>query len=183
MIEYNSNINVVVGGLADQLKAFKENPGEVMKTVAMAILPELRHRVHVDGKDSDGNQIGIYSPEYMKVRTGNYKNSARFSRGNKKGEAKDSGVNTKTGIARPKYNRTPDTKVILSLTRQMENDESVFPTDNGYGIGFLNHHNYEKALWCEDTYNKPILSRLTQGELEFAQKTAQEFLPEYLKTL
>ncbi|MDF2381315.1 hypothetical protein JMG10_07555 [Nostoc ellipsosporum NOK] len=152
----------------------------------MAVLPELKHRVHIQGKDSDGNQIGTYSPEYMKLRTGDYGNSSRYGRGAKKGQAKDAGKYTrgdKKGMARNRYNRLPDTKVILSLTRQMENDMTIIPTENGYGIGYLNSLNYQKAIWCEETYKKKILTKLTNGELELAFSTAQTFVPEYLKTI
>ena len=45
-----------------------------------------------------------------------------------------------------KFNRTGDSKVILSATRQMENDFSVQPTDRGYGLGFNNDINYLKAM-------------------------------------
>jgi len=76
----------------------------------------------------------------------------------------------KVGTARPNYNRTADTKVILSLTRQMENDLSVVETSGGYGIGYLNPDNLKKARWCEETYKKKILSKLTTEEIELAKK-------------
>jgi hypothetical protein len=208
MIEYSSNMKEVIQEKLAQLKALKDNPDPILRTVALTILPELKKRVHQDGKDSAGNQIGTYSPGYMKVRTGNYKNSGRISRGKNKGKLKDAGMITKRGyrkftqedaetvsserkflktehegVARPRYNRTGDTKVILSLTRQMENDTSVIQTDTGYGIGYLNPLNYQKALWCEETYKKPILTKLTDEENDLAQTTAREFTTEYLKAV
>ena len=133
--------------LLAKINALIEKPDAIMREVALAVLPELRHRVHVDGKDSSGNQIGTYSPEYMKLRTGNYKNSGRISRGANKGKLKDAGKFTKglnikvfgtvvedspkAGLARPQYHRDADAKVILSLTRQMENDLSVVETPTG----------------------------------------------------
>lgn len=183
MIEYSSNIEVVIAAKLAQLAELQNNPDPVLRTVAMAVLPALLIRVHTDGKDSSGNQIGTYSPGYMVVRTGAYKNAGTFAKGAKKGEQKDSGKNVSTGAPRPKYNRTSDTKVILSLTRQMELDTSVIQTPNGYGIGYLNSFNYQKALWCEETYKKPILTELTTDELELAKKTAQDFTIEYLKTI
>jgi hypothetical protein len=75
----------------------------------------------------------------MKIRTGNYNNSGRKAKGKDKGGLKDSGSfsrGDKKGVPRPKYNRTSDTKVVLSLTRQMENDMSVIPAGpKSYGIG------------------------------------------------
>ncbi len=188
MINYNSNINVVVKTQLDKIKALMDNPDPILRTVALTVLPELRRRVHVDGKDSAGGQIGTYSPGYMAIRTGNFQNSGRVSRGANAGKLKNAGSFTKAaaskeGTSRPRYNRTSDTKVILSLTRQMENDMSVVATGKGYGIGYLNKLNLQKAKWCEETYGKKILSKLTKDEVELAKQTATEFTPEYLKTL
>lgn len=197
MIQFSSNMKQIIDQKLQELRSLKDNPDPILRTVALTILPELKKRVHQDGKDSEGNQIGTYSPDYMKVRTGNYKDSGRISRGTNKGKLKDAGkytkgLNTKVfgtvvedspkvGLARPRYNRTDDTKVILSLTRQMENDTSVIDTPEGYGIGYLNPLNQKKALWCEATYKKPILSKLTEQEIDLALKTAQEFTNDYLK--
>lgn len=198
MINYSSNIEVVVNKTLDKIKELQNNPDPLLRTIALTVMPELKHRVHVDGKDSDGNQIGVYSPGYMKLRTGAYKNSPRVSRGKNKGKVQDAGrytkgTNTKVfgtvveetskaGFPRPDYHRGPDTKVILSLTRQMENDLNVVATENhGYGIGYLNPENFKKSQWCEETYKKPILSKLTSGEIELSQQTAEEFTADYLK--
>jgi hypothetical protein len=200
MIEYSSNIDVVVAATLARIKELQNNPDTVLRTVALAVMPELRHRVHVEGKDSAGNQIGIYSPGYMKVRTGNYENSKRVTRGENKGKLKDAGTVTKRkvqlygytgvnvfadvrsqGIARPQYHRTADPKVILALTSQMENDLSVIPTDNGYGIGYLNPFNFQKSEWCEETYHKPILSKLMESEKVLAVQSAEQFTADYLK--
>lgn len=202
MINYSSNINVVVRDKLEKLQALRNNPDPILRAVALAVLPELKHRVHVQGKDSTGGQIGTYSPGYMVARTGGYKNADRVSRGENKGKLKNAGKVTKksvqlygytgkktfidvsaSNVNRQKYNRSGDTMVILSLTRQMENDMSVVPTGKGYGIGYLNPDNLKKARYCETTYKKKILTKLTTGELELARKTAQDFLPEYLKTL
>lgn len=208
MINYNSNIKVVIQAKLEQIQALRNNPDPILRTVAMAVLPELKNRVHVEGKDSSGGRIGTYSPGYMVLRTGAYQNADKISRGKNKGKLKNAGVFTKKGatfftqedaetvtskkafvkiesqnIARPQYHRSGDTSVILSLTRQMENDLSVVATGNGYGIGYINPLNLKKARWCELTYKKKILSKLTKEEIELAKKTAVEFTPEYLKTL
>ena len=200
MINYNSNISVVIKARLEQIRELKNNPDPILRTVALAVLPELKHRVHVEGKDSSGGQIGTYSKGYMVLRTGAFKNAGKFSKGAKKGQLKNSGTFTdatitlnkkvgvftgedKVGTPRPKYNRTADTKVILSLTRQMENDMSVVATGNGYGIGYLNPDNLKKARWNEETYHKKILTKLTKEEIDLAKKTAIEFTPEYLKTI
>ncbi len=204
MLSVSTNIAVVVKAKLEQIQALQNNPDAILRTVAMAVLPELKHRVHVDGKDSSGNQIGNYSKEYMVVRTGNYKDAKKDKQGNykaKKSEAKgDAGVysdrtirlNKQTGVFtgedkvgknRKVYNRTTDTKVVISLTRQMENDLNIVDSGNGYGIGYLNNDNRKKADYVEATYKKKILTKLTIGEKDLAIKTAQEYLPEYLKTI
>ena len=64
-----------------------------------------------------------------------------------------------------KYNRGTSSKVILSLTGQMENDWSVIPLGNSsYGLGFKNSFNADKAEWNEDRYGKVFA--LTPDELK-----------------
>jgi hypothetical protein len=199
MISVSTNIKAVIAAKLEQIQALQNNPDPILRTVAMAVLPEFKHRIHIDGKDSNGSPIGTYSAGYMVLRTGAYRNADRKTKGAKKGELKNAGkftkgVNTtihhtivqetsKVGLNRLRYNRTSDTKVILSLTRQMENDLNVVPSGNGYGIGYLNSENRKKADYCEATYQKKILTKLTKEERALAIKTAQEFTPEYLKTL
>lgn len=183
MIEVSSNMQEVILSIKDKMDALKD-PSGMLQTVALAVLPEMRKRVHVEGHDSSGSQIGTYSPEYMKVRTGDYSNSKRVTRGVNKGKAKDAGQFTKGGkqnTPRPKYHRSADTKVILSLTRQMENDMSVVATGNGYGIGYKNPFNHNKAIWNEKRYNKKILTTLTQEELELVDRVAEEYVSENIK--
>jgi hypothetical protein len=203
MISLSTNLSVVLKAKLEEIRELKNNPDPVLRTVALAVLPAMKHRVHVEGKDSGNGNIGTYSPGYMKVRTGNYTDAAKNREGkfkNKKSQAKgEAGVftdrtirlNKKTGVftgdnkagtARPVYNRTTDSKVILSLTRQMENDMSVVPSGNGYGIGYLNPDNFKKAGYCEATYGKKILTKLTKEEKDLAIKTAQGFIAAYLKS-
>ncbi|MDR1221337.1 MAG: hypothetical protein LBL07_00455 [Tannerella sp.] len=141
--------------------------------IATSLNGDIRHRVHVDGLAADGSKIGTYSKGYMKVRSGNYDDAERFKRDSKKtgkkaGDFKDkkkkggAGVFTKgprKGQPRPVYNRKDEKDVVLSLTRQMENDmknTGNIPVEGGYGIGYSNEHNYNKAMWVEETYDKKI---------------------------
>lgn len=70
-------------------------------------------------------------------------------------------------IRQEKYNRKPDSQVIISLTRQLENDYTVVPTTLGYGVGFNNRHNFDKSQWVENTYKKKIFDP-TEEELNEA---------------
>lgn len=173
MIQYTSNTSQVIKLLAGKLTAAASD--QMLRTVAFAVLPEVKKRVHVDGKDSNGQQIGTYSPGYMALRTGNYANSDKFKKGKNVGKNKNAGTNTVTGKPRPNYHRTGDTKIVLSLTRQMENDLSVFPVGAGYGIGYNNPFNYQKSQWNEATYRKRIWA-LTAEEKGLAIKVAEEFI-------
>lgn len=189
MISYSSNISVLVKANVANLKELQLNPDQVLRSVALAVLPVMKKRVHIDGLDASGAQIGTYTPEYMKVRTGNFKNADKFSRGDNKGENKNAGRYTnavlrkdkktgetvgqqKVGTPRPKYNRSDDTKVVGSLTRKMENDMSVVAAGKGYGIGYLNPFNFQKAEWLDETYDKPILTQLTTSEFQLAVDVA-----------
>lgn len=183
MKEYTSNISIVIGGMKEKLTTLGQNPDAMLRTVALTVLPEVKKRVHVEGKDSNGNQIGTYSPGYMKLRTGNYGNSGKISRGKNNGQLKDAdnySRGSKKGQPRPKYNRSADTKVIASLTRQMENDISVIPSGSGYGIGYNNSDNFDKSQYVENTYKKKIWN-LAAEEKELARETAQQFVNDYLK--
>ena len=64
---------------------------------------------------------------------------------------------------REENKRGEDRKVIVSLTRQLENDWAVVGTQNGYGIGFNNKLNSQKARWVEAN-KKKIIFNLSQTE-------------------
>jgi len=169
MITIKTNISAVMASLAKKMNMLTDKE-YLLRPLAVEMIPVMTERIHQKGMDSKGAQIGTYSEGYMKVRTGQYGNSAKVTRGANKGKTKDSGTTTRganVGKARPKYNRSGDTRVVVSLTRQLENDWSVIATPKGYGIGFLNSHNSDKAGWVEETYTKKIFA-LTEQEREQA---------------
>jgi hypothetical protein len=76
----------------------------------------------------------------MKIRTGTFRNSPKAAKGKNKGQPKNAGRYTKgknRSAARPNYHRTGSTDVILSLTREMENDLGAFPVTGGWAVGFI----------------------------------------------
>lgn len=179
MIRVTSNIGQVARVNITHLKTLSDTD-KMLRTAATTVLGLMKQRIHQDGKDASNTQIGTYSPEYMKVRTGNFGNSGRISRGVNEGTLKNSGVFSKgkhKGEQRPKYNRTGDTKVILSLTRQMENDMKVIPLqNNSYGIGYTNPLNFEKSQWCEATYDKEgKIFSLSENEIEQVNIIVDQF--------
>lgn len=197
MASITTNISTVLGKLVSNFELLA-NKEYLLRPLAIETIPLMKERIHIEGKDSSGKQIGTYSSEYMKVRTGDYGNSDRFKKGKNAGKLKNAGTFTKKGTtfftqqdtetvtsrrafvkgnfgARPKYNRSSDTKVIISLTRQLENDYAVVATDNGYGIGFNNPLNRNKATWVEETYKK-IIFNLSAEEKKYITERIQELV-------
>lgn len=170
MIAYNSNAHQILDVFTEDLLKLQsaERKDKLLRRIATTLTAVMHKRVHVDGLDANEEKIGTYSKGYMAVRTGEYQNSDKFTKGKNKGNVKNAGVSRK-GIARKKYNRNSDTKVILSLTRQMEIDLSVceqnpIQTSYGYAIGYQNDFNYNKLIWNEGRYNKKILTELSSKE-------------------
>lgn len=78
-----------------------------------------------------------------------------------------------------KFSRTADKKIIVSLTRQLENNWSVIATPKGYGIGFLNPFNLQKARWVEQQKGKEIFS-LSATERDYSIEFINEKINETL---
>lgn len=174
-----------------ELKSLQTDEIQYMRSVVSVLAGEVRQRIHKNGEKADGSQIGTYSKGYLKLRSGQYANAATFTKGAKKGQRKDSGtftdrtirLNKKTGVftgeekvgtARPNYNRGSDPKVILSLTRQMEQDFVAIAENNEYGLGFNNPDNFDKATWNEARY-KGVYD-LSEKEIELAETTIIDYI-------
>jgi hypothetical protein len=138
-MEITSNIPFVIGNI---LAKFRElgNPETVSRAAAVAIEPELRYRIHVEGKNSSGGAIGTYSNSYLKIRE--------------------------------RENRGTSTKVIISLTRQLENGYTLKATEKGYTICNTSPSNEEIIGHLTEKYGD--IWQLTQRELEMTQIVAQE---------
>lgn len=83
-------------------------------------------------------------------------------------------------LRQKKYKRTADKKIIVSLTRQLENDWSVIATKSGYGIGFKNKFNLQKARWVEQGKDMKIFS-LSASELQHSKVLLNELAHNALK--
>lgn len=144
-MEITSNIPFVIGNI---LAKFRElgNPETVSRAAAIAVEPELRHRIHVEGKKTDGSAIGTYSNSYLKLRQ------------------------------RKPYNRTADPDVIASLTRQLENGYVLKATEKGYTIDNIGNtikgDSKTKTERLEEQYGE--IWALSQREREMAQIVANE---------
>lgn len=162
---------------------------KMLRSMAISTAGSMAYRIHTEGKKADGSQIGTYSPEYMKVRTGKFSTNTRFSKGKSKGQIRPIGVFTKgknKGSPRPRYNRTDDTKIVFSLTRQMENDFSLkettepIKTATGYGVGFKNPKNADKAGWLEEKH--PGTYKISPQEEQNVRNIAEDFIANAFNT-
>lgn len=155
-----------------------QNKEKMLRTVAVSMLPVVKTRIHEQGLDANEQPIGTYSESYMKVRTGSFASAPTISKGKNKGKTKNPGLISRgpnKGSPRPKYNRTSDTKKVVSLTRQLENDFSVVASANGYGLGYKNAFNLQKMRWQEENENKKI-AKLTPSERKMAVEVAKEYI-------
>lgn len=174
MLHLDSNMDEVITLIRGRLEGIDIE--EMTALQASSVISEIRKRIHVDGRASDGSAIGDYTSGYLKVRSGIY-SSSKVS---KSGRVRSAGAFTKgrnKGGQRPKYNRGGDPKVILSLTRQMESDMVIVPLENGTGIGYTNEENFKKSQWAENTYKKTIF-HLTKEEREIVFTTGQDYIDE-----
>lgn len=81
-----------------------------------------------------------------------------------------------------KYNRLEGKKVVLSLTRQMENDFSAVVTQNGtWGLGFKNSLNADKSKWIQDHFEKNVYD-LTAEEKDMALEIGAEYLQKIISS-
>lgn len=176
MLTIKSNIQPEMNALADKLALL--GAPDLLRLIAVTLLPIVHDRIHVHGLVADGTPIGLYSDTYMKVRTGVYPSNGVYKSGPRKGETRSKGVYTKgahKGEPRIQYNRSADRQVILSLTRQMENDFSVVEQNDIVGLGFKNELNYIKARFNENTYGK-IIYGLTADEQQLSLVVAQDYV-------
>lgn len=77
--------------------------------------------------------------------------------------------------ARQKAGRGESRKIIVALTSQLEQDWAVLATDKGYGIGFNNPFNAEKARWVEENKSK-IIFNLSADERKYITERLEELV-------
>ena len=209
-----ATVNIDTSGFEKDLKAIADalrDSDNLLRPLCIELTGIMHDRIHTDGQASDGSQIGTYSAGYMKLRTGNFKNSKKFVRGKNKGGLKDSGTVTKRRIATPfgkssfavqniesegipriKYNLDNDTKVILVLTRKLQNswgpkaaESGTSKTSRGYAIGFVDSGavdgvtSVKKIQFAEETYKKKI-SDFTEFENTYIVERLGELTQEII---
>ncbi len=168
-ITVTTNLEAFSADLVERLQKALD-PVTAIRPALLLQIENMHKRIHIDGQASDGAQIGLYSKGYLAVRSGIFQNTHRISKGPNKGKTKGSGTFTsaaapaKVGLPRPNFNRGSDPKVIISLTRELENDYVAVSTEDGkgYGISFLNQFNYDKSQAVTKHY-RPIFD-MTEAE-------------------
>ena len=63
---YSTNLPEVINTV--HLKLSKLHSDELTRTQAVSLMAVMKDRIHVQGKDSNGNQIGTYTPAYIKYK-------------------------------------------------------------------------------------------------------------------
>jgi hypothetical protein len=75
---------------------------------------------------------------------------------------------------RVKNKRGSSTKMIWSLTRQMEQDFVPIAQSDLYGLGFNNSWNFDKAAWLEA--GRPGVYALSESEIQLAEQTIIDYI-------
>lgn len=176
MITITSNLQEVITQIKADIQGIDTDA--MTREMATTVMGMMRERVHEGGKAADGSQIGRYSKGYLTQRSGAFKNASESVVKKGKTSRKDYGKYTKgesKGGSRIKYNRGTDPKVILSLTRQMESDMAIVPIEDGWGIGYNNSENYNKAVWNEKRYKKPVFA-ISDEEMKAIDEIADKYI-------
>ena len=153
-------MNVVIHTSPDFVKRIGGllDVNKFIKTGAFDALSQMTERIHEKGEAADGSGIGTYTNNYLKLRQ------------------------------KKPYNRTEDSKIIVSLTRRLENDWGVIQTDKGnWAIAFLNRQkgtktditSGEKMKYVEESSGKTIAA-LSKAETEQLVKTILKGIDESL---
>jgi hypothetical protein len=79
---------------------------------------------------------------------------------------------------RIKNGKTGNPKVVLSYTRQMQNDFKVIPMQQSYGLGFSNPDDTNKAEWAQERFG--LIYALTPDEIKKMQLIIDDWLEKTL---
>lgn len=154
MLKLTSNLTSVTSSLIGKLKAITEENAptrdQMLRTIALDTAASVKQRIHVEGKNSKGESLGEYTNAYMKKRKEN--------------------------------NRGANKQVIFSLTRQMENDFGIVAGNGatGYGLGFKNQLNAQKAEWLQENPKFGRTYDPTDYEIEHMRVVAEQFITDLL---
>lgn len=181
-VTLKTNIQEVISSLKiDSFRKGGENYDGLLRAVALTSLAEIKTRIHEEGKAADGADIGRYSTKPLYV---NPRNSPKaFTPKGKTGRVKfESGKPLKTRYFADGYGgfksfigRNLLGKVNLSLSGQLNKQFLLFPTTDGWGLGWADDEKYTRAIGLERKYRREIYN-LTDEEEQKAVGAADKYI-------
>lgn len=83
---------------------------------------------------------------------------------------------------RQRHGRKEGDKVVLSLTRAMENSMVLIPIENGTGIGYTTAEQLQKAKWNDKraAYGSREIFAPTENERMMVEQIAQSFIEQHM---
>jgi len=158
---------------------------KAIRTASTNMLGDFVQRIHVDGKASDGTEIGKYGTKPIYINPIN--SPQKFKPEGKTGKTtfEKTGQPHKTKYFDGGYKAFRETvgqvsdKVVLTLSGGLQNQLSVIPTDNGYGLGWQNEEMFKRANALEIKYGKQIWFP-TEEEQTYASGTVDKIISDAL---
>jgi hypothetical protein len=135
-----------------------QDKDKLLRTVAVSLLPEVRHRIHQDGQAADGSQIGIYKDSYMPIR-----------RKHNRGEDRKV-ILSLTSFMENSF------VAVADGTRYGLGYINALPAQSGKSSPISNS---QKARYAEERFGKKIFA-LTPGEIQTGRNVATKFLSDAL---
>ena len=151
-----------------KLRKLRSHTPIILNRALTTLLAEMVERIHTNGKDSNGSNIGQYSTKPISI--------SQKSQARRTGKSYFQGgyKEYKRAIGFPSF-------VNLENTGQQRQDTSVIRISrNKAGIGFKNKKNFDKSNWQEEKYRKNIYQP-TKKEKEVVLNVINSELSKLLK--
>jgi len=182
-----SEVEQIILGL-QELDSNSEYGSQLVRTVALSVLAEMRFRIQNNQQATDGSIIGQYSTKPLYVNVRESPASSELGRplgkpvkGKRKSKFK-SGMDHKTRYFPGGY-REYKSKIFsglkgvnLTLTGTMMNSMTVLKTDEGWGIGWNNIEYADRARMFEGQKYRKRIFGASLNERKIAIRTAKRFV-------
>lgn len=146
---FETNFASVINTINSKLTALQGD--EMCREQAYSLLAVLKDRIHIQGKDSNGAQIGTYTPAYIKWRQ-----------------------------KKAKRNADPKVIISFTRQLENGwSAEQLTTGEVGYALCLRTQEDMQKAHWCEETYQKPIFAP-TAEERVLVQQIGEDYIARHL---
>lgn len=179
MPSYNSNTNEVVINLTKKLEGLKDTQKFALG-LAQTIQASNLRRIHNEGKDVNGVQIGTYNSEPIYVNPDN--SPRKFAVKGKTGKSEfKNGKKHKTKYFSEGYKGfrsqigRQTSKVDLNLTGQLSKEFGIEAQGKDYVIGFTTQEAVDKANGNEERFGKRIWG-LSKDDKKLIDQAIEEFI-------